>query len=164
MEFWYSSTVTLGGSLDADSLQTEVLGVGLTTDCPQEDFGLDIFALVGVDGQIARLTLDLLEISVLDSLVADIHYLYMFTYRPRSVMLQTRAFRLYSSFHLTEDFQYDPCDLCLPVEFDAGVLHPRSEGFLNCRVESSEDCVTMDEEMGLGSKAVEDTGKFDSDI
>ena len=115
MEFWYPSTVTLGGSLDADSLQTGVLGIDLMADCPQEDVGLDIFALVGVGSQIARLTLD-------------------------------------------------PCDLCLPVEFDAGVLHPRSESFLNGRVESSEDSVTMDEEMGLGSKAIEDTGKFDGNI
>ena len=103
------------GGPDANGLQTEVIGIGLTTDCPQEHVSLDLFALIGVDGQIARPTLD-------------------------------------------------PCDLRLPVKFDAGVLHPRSEGFLNGGVESSEDCVTTDEEMSLGSKAVEDTGQFDCDI
>ena len=107
--------VALGGSLDTKSLQTEALGVGLTTDCPQDNVGLDLFPLIGVDGQISWLTLDL-------------------------------------------------GDLCLSVEFDAGVLHPRSENLLDGRVESSEDGVTTDEEMGLGSEGVEDTCEFDSDV
>jgi len=33
--------------------------MGLTADCPQEDIGLDLVALIGVDGQISRFTLDL---------------------------------------------------------------------------------------------------------
>jgi len=109
------SNVTPGSGLDADGLQTEVLGIGMTTNRPQEDVGIDLVAPVGVDGQIAWLTLDL-------------------------------------------------GDLCLSVEFDAGVLHPRSEHFLDGRVKSPEDGVTTDEKMGLGSEGVEDTGEFDGDI
>ena len=87
----------------------------MATDCPQENVGLNLFPLVGVDGQISWLTLDL-------------------------------------------------GDLCLSAEFDAGVFHPRSEDLLDGRVESSEDGVTTDEEMGLGSEGVEDTSEFDGDV
>jgi len=107
--------VALLGGLDANIFQTEVLGIGLATDCPQEEVGLDLVALVGVDGQIPRFTLNL-------------------------------------------------GDLGLSAEFDAGVFHPRSEDFLDGGVESSEDSVTTDEEMGLGSKGVEDTSQFDGDV
>jgi len=107
--------VALGGGLDANILQTEGLGVGLTTDCPQDDVGVDLVTLVGVDGQITGFALDL-------------------------------------------------CDVGLSVEFYAGVLHPRSEDILNGGVESSEDGVTADEEMGLGSKSVEDTSEFDGNV
>jgi len=107
--------VALGSGLDTDIIQTEFLSICLTTDCPQENVGVDLVAPVGVDGQISRFTLDL-------------------------------------------------CDLCLSVEFDAGVLHPRSEDFLDGRVKSPEDGVTTNEEMGLGSEGVEDTGEFDGDI
>ena len=55
-------------------------------------------------------------------------------------------------------------DLCLPVEFDSGVLHPRSEDFLDGRVKSPEDGVTTNEEMGLCSEGVENTGQFNGDI
>jgi hypothetical protein len=87
----------------------------LTANCPQENVGLDLVALVGVDSQIPRFTLDL-------------------------------------------------GDLRLSVKFDAGVLHPRSEDPLDGSVESSEDGLTRDEEMGLGPKGVEDTGEFDGDV
>lgn len=107
--------IALGGGLDADTVQTEALGVGLTTDCPQDEVGLDLVALVGVDGQISGFALDL-------------------------------------------------CDVGLSVEFYAGVFHPRSEDLLNGGVESSEDGVTADEEMGLGSKSVEDASEFDGDV
>jgi len=107
--------VTLGSGLDTDIIQTEVLGIGLTTDCPQENVGVDLVAPVGVNGQISR-------------------------------------------------FAFDLGDLCLPVEFDASVLHPRSEDFLDGRVKGPEDGVTTNEEMGLGSEGVEDTGEFDGDI
>ena len=107
--------VALGGSLDAKSVQTELLGIGLATDCPQKNIGLDLVALVGVDGQIPWLTLNF-------------------------------------------------CDLCLPMKFDASVLHPRSKDFLDGGVESPENGVTTDEEMSLGSEGIEDTRKFDGDV
>ena len=107
--------VTLGSGLDIESVQTEVLGIGMTANCPQENVGLDRFARVGVDGQVSWFTLDL-------------------------------------------------GDLCLSVEFDTGVLHPRSEDFLDGRVKSPEDGVTTNEEMGFCSEGVEDTGEFYSDI
>ena len=107
--------VTLGSGFDTDIIQTEFLGIGLTTDCPQENVGVDLVALVGVDGQISRFTLDL-------------------------------------------------GDLCLSVEFDASVFHPRSEDFLDGRVKSPEDGVTTDEEMSLCSEGVENTSEFDGDI
>jgi len=44
------------------------------------------------------------------------------------------------------------------------VLHPRSEDLLDGRVESSEDGVTTDEEIGLGSEGVEDTGELYGDV
>ena len=87
----------------------------MAADRPQENVGLDLLAGVGVDGQVARLTLDL-------------------------------------------------GDLCPSMEFDAGVLHPGSEGFLDGRVESAEDGVTADEEVGLGPEGVEDAGEFDGDV
>jgi hypothetical protein len=107
--------VAPGGGLDAKIIQTEALGICLTADCPQEDVGLDLVALVGIDSQIARLTLDL-------------------------------------------------GDLGLSVEFDAGMLHPRGEDFLNGGVESPEDGITTNEEAGLGSEGVEDTSQFDGDV
>lgn len=107
--------VTLGSGFDTNIIQTEFLSIGLTTNCPQENVGVDLVALVGVDGQISRFTLDL-------------------------------------------------GDLCLSVEFDASVLHPRSEDFLDSRVKSPEDGVTTDEEMSLCSECVEDTGEFYGDI
>ena len=61
---------------------------------------------------------------------------------------------------LTVDF----CDLCLTVDFDARVLHPRGEDILDVRIKSSEDGVTADEEMGLSPKGVEDTGEFYGDV
>lgn len=107
--------VTLGSGLNTESVQTEVLGICLTADRPQENVGLDRVALIGVDGQVSWFTFDL-------------------------------------------------CDLCLSVEFDTCVLHPRSENFLDGRVKSPEDGVTTDEEVGLRSEGVEDTGEFDGDI
>ena len=107
--------VTLGSGFDTNVLQTEVLGIGMTTDCPQENVGLDLVALVGVNGQITRLTFDL-------------------------------------------------GDVCLSVEVYTGMLHPGGKDFLDGRVESSEDGVTTDEEVGLGSEGVEDTGKFYGDV
>ena len=107
--------VAFGSGLDTKSFQTEVLGVGLATNCPQENIGLDLVARVGVDGQIAWLTFDL-------------------------------------------------GDLCLSVEFDAGVLHPWSEDFLDGGVKGSKYGVTTDEEMGLAPEGIEDTGEFDGDV
>jgi len=51
--------IALGGGLDTKGLQTEGFGVGLTANCPQENVGFDLVALVSVDGQIACLTLNL---------------------------------------------------------------------------------------------------------
>ena len=61
-------------------------------------------------------------------------------------------------------FTLNLCDLGLSMYFDAGVLHPWGEDTLDGRVESSEDGVATDEEMGFGSEGVEDTGKFYSDV
>jgi len=107
--------VALGGGLDAESFQTEVFSIGLAANCPQENIGLDLVALVGVDGQVSWFTLDL-------------------------------------------------CDHCLTMKFDAGVLHPRSEDFLYSRVESSEDGITTNEEVGFGSEGIEYAREFDGDV
>ena len=50
------------------------------------------------------------------------------------------------------------------MDVDAGVLHPRSEDLLDRGVESSEDGFATNEEVGLGSEGVEDTGEFDGDV
>ena len=50
------------------------------------------------------------------------------------------------------------------MNFDAGVLHPGSEDLLDGRVESAEDSITTDEEVGLGSEGVEDTGELDGNV
>jgi hypothetical protein len=55
-------------------------------------------------------------------------------------------------------------DLGLPTDVDAGVFHPGSEYLLDGRVESSEDSVTADEEVGLGSEGVEDAGELDGNV
>ena len=107
--------VAPGGGFNTKVVQTKAFCVRLTTDCPQENIGLDLFALVGVDGQISWRALDL-------------------------------------------------CNMSLSVYFYTSVLHPRSEDVLNGRVESSEDRVTANEQMGFGSKGVEDTSEFDGDI
>lgn len=56
--------VALGGGFNANVVQTKVFGVCLTTDCPQENIGLDLFALVGVDGQISWLALNLCNLGL----------------------------------------------------------------------------------------------------
>jgi len=61
-------------------------------------------------------------------------------------------------------FTLDLCDLGLSMYFDASVLHPWGEDTLDGGVESSEDGVATDEEMGFGPEGVEDTGKFYSDV
>jgi len=61
-------------------------------------------------------------------------------------------------------FALDFRDLGPTVYVDAGVFHPRSEYLLDVRVKSSKDGFTADEEMGLGSKRVEDAGEFDGDV
>lgn len=107
--------VALGGGLDTDLFQSEVLGVGLTADCPQENVGLDGTVLVGVNGQIAVFALNF-------------------------------------------------SDLGLTMYLDPGMFHPLSEDFSDVRVESPEDVVMTDEEMGLCAERIEDTCEFYGDV
>jgi hypothetical protein len=107
--------VAFGGRLDTEGFQTEVFGVSVTADCPQENVCVDGLTGCGVNGEVSGLALD-------------------------------------------------SYDLGLTVDFDAGVFHPGGEDVLDVMVESSEDGLTADEEMGLGSEGVEDTGEFDGDV
>ena len=61
-------------------------------------------------------------------------------------------------------FALDFGDLGPTADFYSGVLHPGGEDVLDVIVESSEDGVAADEELGLGSEGVEDTGEFYGDV
>lgn len=58
----------------------------------------------------------------------------------------------------------DSFNLGPTTDLNAGVFHPGSEDVLDVRIKSTEDGVTADEEVGLGSEGVEDTSEFYSDV
>ena len=61
-------------------------------------------------------------------------------------------------------FALDFGDLGPTVDVYSGVLHPGGEDVLDVIVESLEDSVAVDEEVGLISEGVEDTGEFYGDV